>query len=67
MKKLLDDDQIKEYESLSYDQQYEYLCEVFESKQCHRCGSWVHDLFDGICQDCEYDLDEKRRKTDDWY
>ncbi len=67
MKELLDDDQLNEYESLSYDQQYEYLCEVFDSKQCHRCGFWVHNLFDGICQDCEYEVEEERRNTDDWY
>ena len=67
MKELLDDDQLNEYESLSYDQQYDYLCDTFDSKQCQRCGVWVRVLFDGICEDCQYDLAEQRRNTDDWY
>ena len=67
MKNLLDDDQLNEYDSLSYDQQYDYLCDTFDSKQCQRCGVWVRALFDGICEDCQYDLAEQRRNTDDWY
>lgn len=53
---------VNEYDTLSYDQQYEYLCEQSGMKQCKRCGSWEHTLSDGICDACEHELDQQRRK-----
>ena len=61
------DNQINEYDCLSYSQQYEFLCNESGCKQCQRCKFWVSSLSDGICEDCEYDLEEERRNTDDYY
>lgn len=54
-----------EYDTLSYDQQYEYLCNQSGCKQCHRCGFWEMNLSDGICADCEYAIAKEIRELDE--
>lgn len=56
---------INEYDTLSYDQQYQYLCDVRGEKQCQLCGFWEMTLYDSICGDCQYLEDERRRTSED--
>ncbi|MFM6268113.1 MAG: hypothetical protein ACKPJF_09355 [Dolichospermum sp.] len=58
-------EKINEYYTLSYDQQYRYLCDESGCKQCRKCGFWEMTLTDGICADCEYAIDEEIRKLDE--